>query len=612
MNDSRTFLDDLKWSYRRMSVVFALNVPLICGILLANSGGGDTWLSWLYAVTVALGYYCLPLFALASVLILVASPLRRRAAIVATTVITVFVAYLFVDALVYRIAKFHIDLFWIEYALKDTGGFGLPVLSLLGLTGLLIVLVGLEFGAFRLARVIRVKRIAVMLALAMIASLAFSQIVHLIAYEWNNQRITALTPHFPLYMPVTSHSNASTYREMMPWVDAHARATMPEHESLTYPLEPLRFDRSPATEPLNIVVIMLESWRYDTMNAEVSPNMHALGEKSTVFLDHLSSGNQTTCGVFGFFYGLHATYWTAVKANSSAIDNPVWIDAVQDNGYAVGVFAKSRFKRHKIQDTVFRGITVHEDFKGKNNARQDVDLNNQAIAFVEEQVRNDRPYMLYAFYKSTHAPYEYPKDQAVFKGGEQVRMGFTSGKTDPGPHLQHYRNAVHYVDSLVGELLDRLEALGQMDNTVIIITTDHGEAFNDTGANYWGHGTSYMRYQTGVPLVIYDPNRAPATVAYRTAHVDIVPTIMSEYFGCLNDPADYSNGRSLFEVPEDDRPIVIGSYTNHAYVIGEDVYEIFPVYTKKYKLYDTSISPDSPRPDLIRTVAEEITRFGVR
>jgi membrane-anchored protein YejM (alkaline phosphatase superfamily) len=112
-------------------------------------------------------------------------------------------------------------------------------------------------------------------------------------------------------------------------------------------------------------------------------HMHALSRRSSVFLQHFSSGNSTPHGIFGLFYGIHPTYWAEVKANSAAIDNPVLIDALKDQGYAFGIYADSQFGRHKIKDTTFRGIEVHEAFAGATVDARDGDLTAQLFEFME-------------------------------------------------------------------------------------------------------------------------------------------------------------------------------------------------------------------------------------
>lgn len=600
-------------TYILLVTVLALNAPLILASILSILAGQSLSPgAWLYAVMVAVGYYCLPLLVVVSAVFVLTFAFRRVALTLGITIVASFVAFLLLDAVAYRVVKFHIDPFWIEFAIKDHSGLGLPSSTWFAALAIVLGVVAAQVGFVALAKRFRMRRTVAAFPVVAVLFFAFSQIVHVVAYEWNNQRVTSLTPHFPLYVPITSHKNASTYKEMLPWADAEAAVPSEEIDSsvLRYPMAEIEFGAEESSTTPNIVLILLESWRYDSMNEAVSPNIYSLGQRSTVFLDHMSSGNQTTCGVFGLFYGLHPTYWTAVKANSAEIHNPVLIDALEERGYDFGIFAKSSFKRHKIEDTVFNGIRVRESFEGRSKVEQDADLTRQMIRYIEEQVEQGRPYFAFAFYKSTHAPYEYPPEHDVFNGGKKTRMGFTNGHTDPGPRMQRYRNAVHYIDSLVDQVVVRLQELGQMDNTVVIVTSDHGESFNDNGSNYWGHGSNYTQYQTRVPLVFYAPGREPRRVERRTSHIDIAPTLLREYLACKNDVADYSNGRVLFDDVPGARPLAVGSYVNHSFVFGDDVFEIRPMRTKKYKLQDVAAEAGWPESEQLRRLTDEVRRFS--
>src|SRR5439155_1407290 len=76
-----------------------------------------------------------------------------------------------------------------------------------------------------------------------------------------------------------------------------------------------------------------------------------------------------------------------------------------------------------------------------------------------------------------------------------------------------YRNAVHYADSLVGTMLDALVRRGLLDDTIVLVTGDHGEEFNEHG--YWGHNGAFTPDQVHVPLVLHLP-RSRATPSPRS------------------------------------------------------------------------------------------------
>jgi len=352
----------------------------------------------------------------------------------------------------------------------------------------------------------------------------------------------------------------------------------------------------------------LESWRFDMMDSTVTPNIAALARRSSDFRTHLSSGNSTPAGVFGLFYGIHPTYWSAVKANNAAIHNPLLIDVLERRGYAFGIYADSQFGRHKIKDAMFRDITVNESFAGATTDARDADMTDRLIEFMDREHRQHRPFFGFAFYKSTHYSYSYPPSSARFHPAADLDFSRLRDDVDPTPFLNDCRNSVYYVDSLVGRLIRHLDAAGLMDETIVIVTSDHGEEFNDNGAGWWGHCGNFTRFQTQVPLIFYVPGRAPRRVTEPTAHVDVPTTLLEEVFGC-GPPADYSTGRNLFAAPGPPRPLVVASYVNHAFVMGEDVHVVYPLFIQSYTLEDTRAHAGPPVHGLARQAMEESRRF---
>ena len=540
-------------------------------------------------------------------------PLKKLAIYPIGAVITIFVFFIIIDSLAYKITKIHIDLFWIEWIINDFQAFGLSPSTLRNIILLLLVLIAIEISFFKFARRIKNPRYLVW-TVSLVTVLAFSssQITHAVAYEKNDTRITSLTPRFPIYYPTTSHKKAKKYGQHFSLGENESTNIASEHKgALNYPLADIECNLPPDQKPPNIVMIFLESWRYDMMNESVTPNIYKLSGKSSVFLNHFSTGNSTVAGTFGFFSGLNATYWAAVKANNIRINNPILIDVLKENNYSFGIFANSHFKRHKIKDTIFRGIDVQESFAGDNVIKQDMDMTRQVVSFIREQQSQQDPYLAFAFYKSNHHHYHYPSEDAVFLPAGDIDLMFADDETDPTEYRNDYMNSTHYVDRLIGEIIQELDSLGEIENTVIVITTDHSDELNDNRANYWGHGSNFTKYQTMVPLVLHLPDRTPQQIEHVTSHSDIAPTILSEYFGCTNDIQDYSSGRNLFDKPTGVRPLVIGGHVNHAFIIEDNVYEIYPLYTKTYKLHDINTKADTPSPKMLTILIEEISHFYI-
>ncbi len=130
-----------------------------------------------------------------------------------------------------------------------------------------------------------------------------------------------------------------------------------------------------------------------------------------------------------------------------------------------------------------------------------------------------------------------------------------------------------------------------LDNTIVIMTGDHGQEANETKTNSWGHNSNFSKYQVRVPMVIHWPGRQPETFTHLTSHVDLVPTILKLVFACKNPLTDYSNGQVLFE--ETGRNFVLTKNWNNSAIVTNQLTRVFPEIgvpetfdTETYRLLD--------------------------
>src|SRR5262249_27907490 len=161
----------------------------------------------------------------------------------------------------------------------------------------------------------------------------------------------------------------------------------------------------------------------------------------------------------------------------------------------------------------------------------------------------------------------------------------------------------------IGEVIAHIDSLGLMNETIIIATSDQGEEFDDNHARYWGHGSNFTEFQTKVPMVIYMPGPAPRRESEPTTHVVVPARVIEEICGAT-DLRDFTNGYDLFRPLPKERPIVMTSYVNHAFMLGDDVFVVFPMYMQRYKVYDVKARAAHPSPELMRIAMEEVTRFN--
>ncbi len=141
------------------------------------------------------------------------------------------------------------------------------------------------------------------------------------------------------------------------------------------------------------------------------------------------------------------------------------------------------------------------------------------------------------------------------------------------------------------------------------MTSDHGEEFNDNKENYWGHGSNFTKYQSSVPLIMFFPDKSPAIVSEATSHIDIIPTILRGVFNLKDSVSTYSSGKNIFDLDVDSRPFVVSSYVNHALIVDDNVYAVYPLALKKYKVNNSKVKVKKTDANLFRQAVDEMNWF---
>ena len=317
---------------------------------------------------------------------------------------------------------------------------------------------------------------------------------------------------------------------------------------LQYPRQPVAFNAvdAPDHKAPNIVWLVAESLRWDQLNPDTMPNTWALARRSQHFTRHYSSGNGTREGLFGMFYGLYGSYWSSFL---SARRSPLLMDRIVELGYQLDLRTSARFSYPEFDKTLFAGVPVDQlqEADGNLPAWQRDQHNTSGLIEFLQQRETQRPFMSFYFLESTHARYYFPEDNATNQPyAEDINYARMS-KADLLPQIDlirnRYSNAAHWIDVQVGRIVEELERQGLLDNTILIVTGDHGEEFLERGS--WGHNSHFVDEQTRVPLVVSMPGREPQIIDRTTSHMDIATTLL-QALGAQGPSQHYSLGQNLF------------------------------------------------------------------
>lgn len=572
---------------------------------------GDSALAWVYLVTVYFAHHVMvavvTLFILVAPLVLLGAN-RKWVTITAVLVFACLIAVIMLDSLLWSQSRFHLNAL---------------TMTILGWKSwffcLVIFLISLFFEAQLAARCwawveAKPRRSGKLLAWVAVLSILVSQGIHAWADAAYYVPVTSVGQQLPVYKGFTAKQQLSRWG----WVDPQksrerevARRMSQNLNSaaervLNYPLNPLQCKQGSG---MNILLIMADAMRSDRLNEQDSPRLDAYAaERGQVFARHFSGGNSSRMGVFSLFYGLPPAYWSSFE---SLQRSSVLIDELQRQNYQLGLFTSSTMSRPVALDrTAFANVAplrLQTEPAGDPAWKRDQAITAEWFDWLDSwrdmhvSGRNPgQPFFGFLFYDSTNAiifPRDYPHQFKADKEGALAQK------------FADYRTSVHFVDSLIGSVLDDLVRRGLVDDTVVIITSDHGEEFNDSGAGLRDHGSGYTPYQLQVPMIISIPGRAPSVYRHRSSHYDLVPTLMQDVLGCSNPPSDYSSGRNLLSGQDWDW-LLAGSYYNYAVLEPDQITVTYPNGTFEVRDWNYRITPDPQvRGAVLESVIKENSRF---
>jgi membrane-anchored protein YejM (alkaline phosphatase superfamily) len=269
-------------------------------------------------------------------------------------------------------------------------------------------------------------------------------------------------------------------------------------------------------------------------------------------------------------------------------------------GYRFKVLSATRLTFPEFRKTAFVRIPgdIEDELQAKDGADRDRVLVERFIDFVS---RGDtsRPFFSFMFFNASHQPYVYPKALEKFKPAAPPEINYVGEVKVANAALlrNRYKNALYYDDSLFGRIFSALRQRGMLDNTIVIITGDHGEEFFEQG--YFGHTSSFDDYQTKTVFVVHMPgNRYKGMEVHKlTSHLDVVPTIMKT-LGYTNDPSDYSDGIPLFDARK--HSYVFSAGWDRLCMIDKNVKVVFGTQTYRSLFEVLDAKTYKPEPDYDR------------
>jgi len=591
---------------------FAMANAIILGVIglryLSGGIAGNTALAWIYLVTIYVSHHSwlalLPLLLLLSPMILV-RPSYGLVKTLAVLLMAIMIALIMLDSLLWSQSRFHINIL----TLKILGSSSWIFAAVMFVIAFVFesMLAGRVWSWVNAAPSHRGKTLGVLIAVCLVISQGI--------FAWSDASyyvpVTSVAQQLPVQRGFTAKKllvkyglvDISQSRErqlanrMAGGLDQSGAA------NLDYPLAPMQCSilENDSRKPLNILIILVDSMRSDMLGSGLTPQMDRFSkQQATRFTQHFSGGNSSRMGVFSLFYGLPPGYFASFESLQKP---PVLMDQLMLNGYQMGLFSSSNMYRPVTLDrTAFAHVpNLRIETKPVDASAWERDriMNANWLQWLDQRDA-EKPFLGFLFYDAVNDNI-YPPE---YSG--RVR----TDPSDPMPdEFADYKTSVMFADDMVGEVLADLQNRGLMENTVVMISSDHGEEFNENGDGVKGHGSGYSPYQLKIPMLLAWPGVEPGTIAHRTSHYDITATLMRRLLGCSNPYADYASGNDLYDGPQWDW-LVAGSYYNYAVLEPDQITVTFPNGT--YEIRDSEYRlMDQPqfRGDVLEAVMRENTRF---
>jgi arylsulfatase A-like enzyme len=297
----------------------------------------------------------------------------------------------------------------------------------------------------------------------------------------------------------------------------------------------------------NVVLLSLDTVRADHLGCygyerDTSPRLDAFARGATLYRRAFASASWTLpthaslfTGRYAFEHGAHGLRSKDPARSLAALapEQTTLAEALRERGYATAGF---------VANTGFLSprCGMNQGFETYQLKRLPArDLNAAALDFVRRPRKG--PFFLFVNYMEAHRPYDArPRPGLLERAPSQATdlvprlyEAVLPGRADAPADLvreliDQYDTAIANLDEEVGRLLDGLHAAGRDADTVVVITSDHGEFFGEH--RLAEHSKDVYQEVLAVPLLVRAPGQSQGRVVATLASSVDVPRLILEHF----------------------------------------------------------------------------------
>jgi arylsulfatase A-like enzyme len=320
---------------------------------------------------------------------------------------------------------------------------------------------------------------------------------------------------------------------------------------------------SASADKPNIILLVNDAWRRDSLGcyAPDSPNTPHIDEffrQGVIFKNAFSQSPKTInssasmfCSVYPAEHGYN-NYQLRISSELTSI-----AELLKQSGYiTLGISANPHVTR---RNGLAQGFDEFIEFLYWKDSPSCSQVNDMFMKWLRRH--KEQRFFAMLWYIDTHSPYNPPQgfidkyippDQRKLVTDRLKRPSnkehFNESEREIARKL--YAAAVRYFDAEFHRLAVSLEKEDLLKNSVIILTSDHGESFWErrgfSGREMVGHGNCLHAEEINIPLLMRLPELTETVVVEEAAqHIDLLPTIVALAGGKIDSPRHYVRGESL-------------------------------------------------------------------
>lgn len=295
----------------------------------------------------------------------------------------------------------------------------------------------------------------------------------------------------------------------------------------------------PLEKKPDVFIFMLESTRADTIRPDVAPFLSQLRDTECQPLGATWSGsNATHLSWFSFFHSRVPVFWREALESipdRERFSGAIPLQQLKQAGYEIEVRAVCdlSYKDFGLSNfgsgTNLAKVVLQADDKTEFSDFGIAERERLCFEYLRQAVmaRPDGGGFYYTAMDSPHYNYYWHSDfkPPFSEYDEDTQFPLNPSKEEVQRVVNRYWNAVAWTDHLIAQFCEFLKSEGRYDESIIIVTGDHGEEFQEQGS--WFHCSSLQPEQTGVPILIKWPRSMGRGPVQTTAsHLDVMPSLM--------------------------------------------------------------------------------------